>query len=93
MAEMGRGKLVGPSEERVTFEDLADLIETDYKVNGRKSEKRLRTSLKHLREFFGMSRAKDITTDRIKRYIARRQDKEAANATILTAVRTSRRRI
>lgn len=59
------------------------MIETDYKANGRKSTKRLTTSLGHLREFFGDSaRALDITTDRIRRYIAHGQDEGAANASI-----------
>lgn len=82
MAEMGRGKFVGRSEERVTFEHLAEIITTDYEVNGRKSIKRLRTSLGHLRDFFGQSRALDITTDRIRLYIAGRQEDGAANASI-----------
>lgn len=82
MAEMGRGRFVGRSAELVTFEDLASLIVTDYKVNGRKSAKRLETSLKHLRAFFRGSRALDITTDRIRHYIAHRQEEGAANASI-----------
>ncbi len=82
MAEMGSGKLVGPSAEKVTFEDLAKMIEADYKVNGKKSAKRLRTALAHVRSFFGTSRALDITTDRINLYIAVRQEEGAANASI-----------
>lgn len=82
MAEMGKGKLIGRSEERVTFEDLAKDIETDYKNNERSSTRRLRTSLGHLGAFFGGSRALNITTDRIRRYIESRQDEGAANASI-----------
>lgn len=82
MAEMGKGKLVGPSAERVSFDELADMIETDYKVNNRKSIRRLRTSLKNLRNYFGGRRALDVTTDSIRRYIAHRQDEGVANATI-----------
>ena len=82
LGEIGAGKLVGPSEERLTFDDLAGMIETDYRVNGRRSRRRLQTSLKHLRGFFGMSRALDISTDRVGRYIAHRQEEGAANASI-----------
>jgi integrase len=82
MAEMGKGQLIGPSEERVTLAQLLELIETDYKVNGRKSARRLQSTLPHLRAFFGPSRALDVTTGRINRYIAHRQDEGAANATI-----------
>ncbi|MDA0328838.1 MAG: site-specific integrase [Gemmatimonadetes bacterium] len=82
MAEVGSGTLIGPTEEKVTFEDLADMIETDYTVNGRRSGGRLKTSLTHLRGVFGTSRAIDITSDRVNRYIAARQKEGAANASI-----------
>src|SRR5690606_38628923 len=82
MAEMGKGRLVGPSEERLAFEDVLKMIETDYRTNGRKSIDRLRGSLAHLRDFFGLSRALDVTTDRIGAYIEHRQNEGAANATI-----------
>lgn len=82
LAEMGSGKFVGPAEERLTFEHLAEMIETDYKINARRSTRRLATSLNHLRDFFAMSRALDISMDRVLRYIAHRQDEGAANASI-----------
>ena len=82
MGEMGTGQLVGPRKERITFDDLAAMIEMDYKVNERKSADRLGIALMHLRAFFGTSRALDITTDRVDRYIVARQDEGAANSTI-----------
>jgi integrase len=82
MAEMGRGQHIGRSEERVSFEDLMRMIETDYAVNGRKSARRLKSTLAHLRGFFGLSRAIDVTTDRVNCYIAHRQEEGAAPATI-----------
>jgi integrase len=83
LGEMGSGNFIGPDEEKLTLEDLASMVETDYKANGRRSTKRLATSLKHLRAFFGgEARALDITTDRVKSYIAARQGEGAANASI-----------
>ena len=82
MAEMGRGKVIGPDEERLTFEDLAKMIRDDYAVNGRKSTKRLETSLVHLAAAFGLSRALDITTDRVRAYIADRLAEGASSASI-----------
>lgn len=82
LGEMGSGKFIGRDAERVTLEDLADMILTDYKVNGRRSIKRLRIALNHLRAYFGDSRALDITTDRVRSYIAARQEDGAANASI-----------
>lgn len=82
MEEMGRGQLVGRREESVTFEDLTQIIADDYKIEKRKSADRLQVSLKHLRDYFAMNRALDITTDRVMAYIRVRQDEDAANATI-----------
>ena len=56
------------------------MIVTDYEVNGRRSIKQLHTGLKHLRGFFGQARALDITTDRLTRYMAYRQQEGAANS-------------
>ena len=82
MAEMGRGKVIGPDEERLTFEDLAKMIRDDYAVNGRKSTRRLGTSLTHLAAAFGLNRAIDITTDRVRAYIANRQAEGASSSSI-----------
>lgn len=82
LAEMGQGRWIGSSAERVTFDDLARIIEDDYVVQGRKSVRRLRTSLKHLREQFAGDCAVTITTARLRRYVRMRQDEGAANASI-----------
>jgi len=49
---------------------------------GRKSIERAEALVKRLREFFGQSRALDITTDRVGAYIRARQDAHAKPATI-----------
>lgn len=82
LEEMGRGRLVGPSAERVMFTDLERGLIDDYAVNGRKSIRRVRGALAHLRRTFGFHRALDITTDRVNAYIRQRQESSAANATI-----------
>ena len=83
MAEMGTGKVTGPAEEKVTFEDLAKMIRDDYAVNGRRSSKRLGLALKHLRGFFGGSAALNISTDQLTSYIVLRQESGAANSSIM----------
>jgi integrase len=79
---MGRGKLIGPSEEKVTFDDIAEMLRQDYKVNARKAVKAITYPIKHLENTFGLDRALDITTDRINAHIGQRQDSGAKNATI-----------
>ena len=82
IGEVGTGRFTGPREERVAFEDLAKALLTDYEINRRRSLRSARLSISHLREFFGLERAIDITTDRVKAYAANRQKEGAANASI-----------
>jgi len=81
IAEVSTGKRI-PTEERVTFEDLATALLTDYELNGKRSTGRAGLSLTHLRGYFGPDRAIDITTDRIRAYALARQQDGAANGTI-----------
>jgi integrase len=82
LGEIGSGKLVGPVEERVTFEEMAGDLLRDYEVNGRKALKVIEYPIRHLRESFAMYKAVDLTTDRINAHISRRQREMAKNATI-----------
>jgi integrase len=82
MGEMGMGRLVGPHAERVTAEDLFGMLRDDYIVNGRRSLKRAEVSLAHLRAFFGLAKALDITTDTLSGYVRARREHGAALATI-----------
>jgi integrase len=82
LGEIGRGRLIGPNEERVTFEDMAKDLERDYAINGKRSTETLGYRLRHLRAGFAVLRAVDITTDRIRAYITARQEAGAKNASI-----------
>ena len=74
LGEMGLGRLVGQDAERTTFEYLAQMVIDDYRVNRRKSERRAQEVIARLRTFFGMSRALEITSDRITAYIRFREE-------------------
>jgi integrase len=82
LGEIGTGKLIGPTEERVTFEELTEGLLRDYQVNKRKAVKIIEYPIKHLKVSFGLYKAFDLTTDRINAHIARRQQEGAKNATI-----------
>jgi len=82
LEEMGRGRLIGPDAERITFDDLAQILLDDYRVNERKSTERAKCSVNRLREFFGPCRALDISTDRAAAYVRARQQASAKPATI-----------
>jgi Phage integrase family len=82
LGEAALGKPVGPDIEKTTFEDMAAMIVTDYKANGRRSLARLEDAITHLREFFGGYRAVEITGDIVTAYVTFRQEQKAANSTI-----------
>src|SRR5215475_10494204 len=54
LGQLAEGRYTGPAAERVTFEELAEGLLNDYRVNGKRSlpdtEARVRL---HLRPFFG----------------------------------------
>ena len=83
LGEIGQGRpVIGRAVERTTFDDLAEMLLTDYRVNGRRSLERIEAAIEHLRSAFARIRAVDVTTDRITAYVAARQAEKAANATI-----------
>lgn len=73
--EVVEGRFHGLRVEKILFDELAEDFLNDYRINKRKSLRRAELSIHHLKEFFGGARAIDMTTDRIKVYIAQRLDK------------------
>lgn len=66
---MGRGRLIGPAAEKITLDDLGQLLLGDYRVNGRKSLKRAELSVNTLKAHLGGdTRALDLTSARVNRY-------------------------
>jgi len=82
LAEIGKGRLIGPDIEKTTFEDLAGMLLNDYRANGRRSLNRVDDAVTHLRGTFGGMLALDITSDKITAHKTDRQQGGAANATI-----------
>lgn len=82
IGEVASGQFLGPNEERVTFEDMANALVTDYEINKLRSIRSLKLSVRHLQVRFALERAIDITTEKIKKYIADRQHEDAANGSI-----------
>src|SRR5262249_11143916 len=83
LGQLAEGRYVGPRAERVLFRELADLVVTDYRVNGKKSldlvEIRLR---RHVLPVFSNYRVHDISTADIQAFILHRQEAGASNAEI-----------
>jgi integrase len=89
--EIGRGRLIGPSIEKTTFEHLKTIILDDYRVNGRRSLETVEGSLKALETVFGDDYARDITLDRLNAYVARRLENGRKPATIVNELAVLRR--
>ena len=56
--EVGKGRFIGPSEDRVLIDGLFQTLEGDYTINGRRSARNLKYRLRHLKTAFGGMRAK-----------------------------------
>jgi len=82
IGEAAQGRVTAPQAEKTTFKDLEHMLLDAYQANGRRSLKRIRIALGHLRTVFGDDLAFDITSDRVSKYVAYRKDEKAAAATI-----------
>jgi len=82
LGESGRGKLIGPQDERVTVEELLTDLDVDYRNYGRASLRTLKTHIPPLIEQFRFARAVDVTTSRLQHAVAKWQAERVANATI-----------
>jgi len=82
VAEAQAGKPMGAKIDKTTLGDLVAMLQDDYKVNRRQ----LRTivgPIAHLIAHFGADcTAISITSDAVTKYVAKRQEDGAANATI-----------
>lgn len=66
--ETGRGRFIGPSEDKVLIDDLLTTLEEDYALNRRRSTPSLKWRLRHLRAAFGGAKAIEVGEDAIDRY-------------------------
>lgn len=80
--EISQGKIPGIYFERVTFNELTDDFLTDYRINGKRSIKKAERSVKKLKDVFGGMKATGITTAAVKRYIEKRMEEDASNASV-----------
>src|SRR5215471_12290219 len=81
LGQLAEGRFIGPSVERVTFDELVHDLLTDYEVNGRKSLREVKIRVnKHLLPFFGKRRAHEIKTSDIQSFIQLRLTAGATNA-------------
>ncbi len=97
LGEIEAGVFVGPAAERMRYEDLRSAFFGEYRANGRKSLLRHKDGTEYicgvaeLDQFFAGCRAVEITTDRIRAFVVKRQQEGAPNATINRSLSALRR--
>jgi len=81
--DVARGLPVTPKIGRLRFDEAADDVLNDYRVNGKRSldDVQRRFTL-HLTPFFGGRRLSTVTTPDVREYVAQRQAAGASNATV-----------
>ncbi len=83
LGEISTHTFIEPKSEKVLVKELAEDLLREYRINDRKSLDDLETRWeKHLSAEFGDLRASHVGNDRLTRYVAKRQDEKASNATI-----------
>ncbi|MFQ5901695.1 MAG: tyrosine-type recombinase/integrase [Thermodesulfobacteriota bacterium] len=80
--QIAEGRFPGLRVEKVRFDELAQDLINDYRVNDKKSLRRAKQSIEHLKGYFGGIRAVEISTDKIRVYILQRQEEGVKNGTI-----------
>ncbi len=90
IGQRAEGRLV-VGADKVTFGDLLDMVEDEYRTNNRKSLDRVQYHRKHLARSFAGWRAQDITVTELRIFVVRRQDEGASNAEINRELSTLRR--
>ncbi|HUV51319.1 MAG TPA: site-specific integrase [Anaerolineae bacterium] len=80
--EIAQGKIPGVVFDKVRFKDLVEGFLADYRINEKKSLVRAERSVKHLNKAFDGMRVTNINSPAINRYIEKRLEEGAANATI-----------
>jgi hypothetical protein len=91
LSEITTGTFADPKVQRVRVDELAEDFLRDYKINGKKSidDVKARWGL-HLKPFFGILRASEITSDLLNRYVDARQQEGAKNPPSIASSRRSR---
>lgn len=82
MKEIHGNRFAGPQEEKLTVDDLLDALIVHLETKGAKTVKRLKSHLKPLRDWFALTRAVNVTSSEVERYVAERLKIAKARATV-----------
>jgi integrase len=80
--DVAKGAPVSAKMGRLKFDEAAADLETDYRINGKKSISHVERHVKQLTKWFGGRRMSELTGADVRKYVEARQVAGAANATI-----------
>lgn len=81
LTEIHSGRFIH-DEDKLAFEEMVKDLENDYQVNNRRSLSTALNHVRHLRAFFGLDRAIDISPDRVRAYQVQRVAEKASHSTV-----------
>jgi integrase len=83
LGKVADGRYVGPAAERTKWEELAQLVLDDYRINGKKTLRDVKHRLtKHVSPFFKGKRARDISSADVQAFVGRRLAAKASHGEI-----------
>ena len=83
LAQVATNTFTGLRTERFKVEELAEDFLRDYRINGKKSIKDAEARWRlHLKPFFGGMKVVNVSTQQLGKYVDKRQQESASNATI-----------
>jgi integrase len=82
IGQIAEGRYIGPRADKVRFEELAEDMLNDYRINNKKSINDATRSVSALARFFGGRRVQSITPTEISAYVAQRQADGLGNGSI-----------
>lgn len=82
LKEIYGDRFVGPQEERLEVEELLDNLILHLKTKGAKAIASLQSHVKPLKDHFALTRAVDVTTPQVERFVRERLAAGKATATI-----------
>lgn len=88
--QIGRGRFIGPDEEKVLVNDLLDALKLNYEQNGRRSTDTLKGRLAPLRAALGTCRAVDTMGAAIEQYKAGRLAAKTRKGTMVAVATLNR---
>jgi integrase len=92
LGQLAAGVLPEPHARKTTLDTLLGLVQTDYKINGHRSLKRMKEIAADLKAYFGgTTPVVQITETRIDAYVQARLDDQKAKATVNRALGLLRR--